>query len=63
MTLYAYVKAPSGYTIKKQKTYKSTVKAIFSLVLILIGVTSLTTVLYPLISYQISYAPGFSKIN
>lgn len=61
MSQYAYIKAPPGYTIKKAPSILSRAKLILSLIFTTIGVAAITSVAYPLISYQLSYAPGFKQ--
>lgn len=61
MSLYAYVKAPPGYTLKQPKSPLFYLKVALSVVLVTIGVASLTTVAFPLVSYQLAFAPRFEK--
>lgn len=61
MTRYIYVKAPPGHTLKKPISTGDKIKTIFSLTLMGVGVAALTTVLYPLISYQLLVAPKLQK--
>lgn len=63
MDKYKYVKAPPGYVLKKQRSTRDNIKFILALSLIIVGVSSITSVVYPLISYQLIYAPTFSKNN
>lgn len=58
---YRYVKAPPGYRLVKPKTRLESVKFAGSLLLITVGVMVSTTVAYPLISYQITYAPKLKR--
>lgn len=58
---YRYVKAPPGFTLEKPLTFSHKLKYSFSLMLITLGIATFTTVAYPLISYQITLAPGFQK--
>jgi len=58
---YRYVKAPPGYTLEKPLEFSKKFRYTFSLMLITFGVATFTTVAYPLISYQINFAPGFQK--
>ena len=58
---YRYIKAPPGYTLEKPLGFSKKVRYVLSLVLITLGVATFTTVAYPLISYQLTYAPGFQK--
>lgn len=60
---YRYVKAPPGYTLKKDLSLKYRVRLVTSLVLIIAGVATFTTVAYPLISYQLTYAPLLQRQN
>lgn len=63
MTRYLYVKPPPGHTIKRPPSPIEKFKKIFSLVLITIGITALTTVMYPLINYQLFISPHFQRQN
>lgn len=58
---YRYVKAPPGYTLAKPKSLGVKIRYAFSLTLITLGVATFTTVAYPLIHYQITFAPQFQK--
>lgn len=58
---YRYVKAPPGYTLETPIAFGLKVRYALSLVLITLGVATFTTVAFPLISYQLTYAPGFQK--
>ena len=58
---YRYVKAPPGHILEQPLTFSHKLKYSFSLMLITLGIATFTTVAYPLISYQITLAPGFQK--
>lgn len=58
---HRYVKAPPGYTLKKPPSFSLQLRYGFSLLLIILGVATFTTVAYPLINYQITYAPRFQQ--
>jgi hypothetical protein len=58
---YRYVKAPPGYTLVTPIGFGQKVRYAFSLVLITLGVATFTTVAYPLISYQLTFAPRFQR--
>jgi len=58
---YRYVKAPPGYTLELPPTFGKKFRYSFSLMLITLGIATFTTVAYPLISYQLTFAPGFQK--
>jgi len=55
---YLYVKAPPGYTLKRKTPLKISFKLIFSAFLLTVGVATFTSVVYPLINYQLVYAPS-----
>ena len=56
---YRYIKAPAGYTLELPKA--AAVRYTLSLMLITLGIATFTTVAYPLIHYQLTFAPGFQK--
>lgn len=58
---YRYVKAPPGYTLETPLGLGKKIRYSFSLMLITLGVATFTTVIYPLISYQLTFAPRFQK--
>lgn len=58
---YRYVKAPPGHVLEQPLTFSHKLKYSFSLMLITLGIATFTTVAYPLISYQLTLAPGFQK--
>ncbi len=58
---YRYIKAPPGYTLALPLTITQKLRYSLSLVLITLGIATFTTVAYPLISYQITFAPQFQK--
>lgn len=58
---YRYVKAPPGYTLEFPLGFSKKFRYTLSLMLITVGVATFTTVAYPLVSYQINFAPGFQK--
>jgi sortase A len=58
---YRYVKAPPGHVLEKPLSFSHKLKYSFSLMMITLGVATFTTVAYPLISYQLTLAPGFQK--
>jgi sortase A len=61
MPTYKYVKAPPGYTLEKSLGLGLKVRYALSLIFITLGVATFTTVAYPLISYQLTFAPQFQK--
>lgn len=61
MPLYSYIKAPPGYTLKKPKSFKQYSKQFLSLLLIGVGIASITTVVYPLVSYQLFISPQLQR--
>ncbi len=58
---YRYVKAPPGFQLAPTLGLRQKFRYVVSLFLITLGVATFTTVAYPLISYQIVYAPRFQK--
>lgn len=58
---YRYVKAPPGYTLETPLGFGKKVRYFLSLTLITMGVATFTTVAYPLVSYQLTFAPRFQK--
>lgn len=58
---YRYVKAPPGFQLAPVFALSFKLRYGLSLVLITLGVATFTTVAYPLISYQMIYAPRFQK--
>lgn len=58
---YRYVKAPPGYTLELPLSIGKKIRYILSLAMITLGIATFTTVAYPLISYQIKFAPNFQK--
>lgn len=61
MTLYSYIKAPPGYILKKPKSKRQHFRTFISLLLIGIGIASITTVVYPLVFYQLVVSPQFQR--
>lgn len=58
---YRYVKAPSGYTLQKQNPLRDKLRLILSSVLLTLGITAFTTVIYPMLAYEFNYAPHLTK--
>lgn len=58
---YRYVKAPPGYTLKHPASFAHHLRYTFSLIFLTLGIATTTTVAYPLISYQLDFAPRFQK--
>lgn len=58
---YRYVKAPPGYTLERPLGVGKKIRYGLSLILITLGIATFTTVAYPLISYQLTFAPRFQK--
>lgn len=58
---YRYVKAPPGFTLEKPRSFVRQLQYGLSLIFITLGVATFTTVAYPLISYQFTFAPQFQK--
>lgn len=61
MSAYKYVKAPPGYKLEFKKGFSYNARVFFSLTLITLGIATFTTVAYPLLNYQYSFAPSFQK--
>lgn len=59
--IYRYIKAPPGYTLEMPLSLGKKLRYSMSLVLITLGIATFTTVAYPLISYQLTFAPQFQK--
>lgn len=58
---YRYVKAPPGYTLETPLGVGMKLRYLLSLTLITLGIATFTTVAYPLINYQLSFAPQFQR--
>ena len=58
---YRYVKAPPGYTLQMPLGMGKKIRYGLSLILITLGIATFTTVAYPLIYYQLTFAPTFQK--
>lgn len=58
---YRYVKAPPGHVLQFPRGIGFKLRYTFSLILITLGIATFTTVAYPLLSYQLTYSPGFQK--
>lgn len=58
---YRYIKAPAGYALERRGTHRDIFRLLFSSVLLTLGVTAFTSVLYPMIAYEINYAPYLNK--
>lgn len=58
---YRYVKAPPGYTLKKPISFGRRLRFGISLLFLTLGTATATSVAYPLLSYQLDYAPRFQK--
>ncbi|KKU46507.1 MAG: Sortase SrtC3 [Microgenomates group bacterium GW2011_GWA2_46_7] len=56
-----YVKAPPGYQLENPLTWGRKLRYGMSLGFLTVGVAIFTTVVYPLVSYQIMYAPRLQK--
>lgn len=60
---YRYVKAPPGYRLVAPPSGKRVIRYYLSLILMTLGVAISTTVVYPLVSYQLTVAPRLQKAN
>ncbi len=58
---YRYVKAPPGYTLQRPTPVARQLRMGLSLILFTLGIATFTTVAYPLISYQLHFAPQFQR--
>lgn len=58
---YRYVKAPPGYTLEVPLDIGHKIRYTVSLIFITLGIATFTTVAYPLINYQLTFAPQFQK--
>jgi len=58
---YRYVKAPPGYILAFPLSLGKKLRYGISLVFITLGIATFTTVAYPLVSYQLNFAPQFQK--
>jgi len=58
---YRYVKAPPGYALVFPARAGLKIRYALSLLFITLGVATFTTVAYPLINYQLTFAPQFKK--
>lgn len=58
---YRYVKAPPGYTLEVPLSISHKIRYTFSLILVTLGIATFTTVAYPLVYYQLTFAPQFQK--
>lgn len=58
---YRYVKAPPGHVLEQPLGFGLKLRYTFSLMLITLGIATFTTVAYPLVNYQLSFAPQFQK--
>jgi sortase A len=61
--VYRYIKAPVGYTLHRRDAKREGARLVLSAVLLTLGVTAFTSVLYPMLAYQMNYAPNFVKSN
>lgn len=59
--IYRYVKSPPGYMLASPAGIGHRLRYLLSLAFIVVGVATFTTVVYPLINYQIRFAPRFAK--
>ncbi len=57
---YAYIKAPPGYTLKRAPSLGSRARLMVSTALLTLGIAACTSVVYPMIVYQIEFAPRFA---
>ncbi len=60
---YRYIKSPPGYTLAPKVGVWSKMRYFLSLAFVTFGVATFTTVAYPLINYQVKFAPRFQRIG
>lgn len=60
---FIYIKAPPGYTLQRHTPLKINFKLILSSLLLTVGVASFTSVIYPLVNYQLVYAPTLQNTS
>lgn len=58
---YRYIKAPAGYILHQSHPVRDRLRLFVSSLLLTLGVTAFTSVVYPMISYQNDFAPRFVK--
>lgn len=58
---YRYIKAPPGFTLRPRARGKTSLRLALSALLLTGGVAAVTSVVYPLAYYQVTYAPQFEK--
>ena len=59
--MYAYVKAPPGHTLRHKSKVRDATRLTISAILLTLGFTAITTVIYPFIAYEQVYAPKFDS--
>jgi sortase A len=58
---YRYIKAPPGFTLRARSREKTALRLFLSAIFLTGGVAAVTSVIYPLAYYQVTYAPQFEK--
>lgn len=58
---YRYIKAPPGFMLKRPPTGRQILRLVISAVMLTTGTTALTSVAYPMVVYELNYAPTFVK--
>lgn len=58
--MYTYIKAPPGHVLRHVSPLQTRLRLTLSAFLLTLGVATFTTVIYPFISYQTTYAPKFA---
>lgn len=58
--MYVYVKAPPGHVLRRRSRLSEGLRTVLSAVLLTLGFSAITTVVYPFIAYERIYAPKFS---
>ncbi|MFH2019161.1 MAG: sortase [bacterium] len=58
---YKYIKAPPGYSLKRKTPLNLSFRLLFSSFLLIIGVAAFTSVIYPLVNYQLVFAPSLQS--
>ena len=59
--VYRYVKAPAGYTLHRRDSMREIIRLSLSCLLLTLGITAFTSVLYPMLAYELNYAPNLVK--
>lgn len=63
MTTTLYVKAPPGHTLARKRSPLVPLRRALSAILLTLGIASFTSVIYPMMVYQYTYASRFRSAN